>query len=329
MSKRKKFVASSANLQGMSDSIRMVKDRDSRYQDASVLLAYIIPDEDNPRKLLINDEDIINGLSKSDNDYAIKLNELEMIKTLANSIKRSGLINPVTIYRLGENKYQIVAGECRFLAFLYLGKNTIPARIFHIKPNEYELKLIQWEENTKRKDLSLYERLDNIASLLETYKSVNPDSKLNSSTIREITGLSTSQSEYYYAILRGPEIVRKAIKTGSINSLDKAYFLVSRQLNVEDRLKAMALVERGATLNELRSKFIGRVKNSKSAKPNHKVLLGSTQHPAVVKEIIELFLTQAAYQHIKPKFNHINWDDYQAVSVAFKGLVSTIEKKIR
>lgn len=323
MSKRKKFMASSSNMQGMSDSIRMVKNRDERYQDANVPLNYIVTDSNNPRKLLLSKESIMQGVKRSDADYARKIAELEMIQSLSDSIRKSGLINPITLYRIGENQYQIVAGECRFLAYLLLEKETIPARIFTTKPNDYELKLIQWEENTKRTDLTLAERVGNIQDLLRTYQALNPDSKLNSTVIREITGLSSSQAEYYNAILKGPEVVNIAIDCGDVNSLDKAYFLVSKQLSELERNEAIALVKSGLSLSELKKRYTKRKKAKIKTTP--KVSLGSVKNAETIKIIIDAVLVQSKYSHYRERFSSINWKDNKVLSKSFKEFISILE----
>ncbi len=325
MSKRKKFMASSSNIQGMSDSIRMVKNRDNRYQDANVPLDYIETDNNNPRKLLLTRKNILQKITKNDSDYQRKVVELEMIQSLSASIRKNGLINPITIYRISENRYQIVAGECRFLAFILLEKETIPARIFANKPSDYELKLIQWEENTKRTDLTLAERLGNINDLLTMYRAANPDSKLNSTTIREITGLSSSQAEYYNAILKAKDSVRTAIDLGEINSLDKAYFLVSKQLSGAERDEAIKLVKSGVSLSSLRKKYAKG--NRANIKTTPKVSLGSVQNGNTIKIIIDAVLKEPKYSFYKETFSSLDWKDSKAASKAFKEFISIVESE--
>ena len=77
---------------------------------------------------------------------------------MAHTIKANGVINPIVVYKLGE-LYRIVAGERRCLASILAGKQEIEARVFNEKPKGFDLKLIQWVENTAREDLTLDERL--------------------------------------------------------------------------------------------------------------------------------------------------------------------------
>ena len=53
----------------------------------------------------------------------------EAIATLASSIKKCGLLHPVTLHKQKNNGYVLLAGGRRLNAYMKLGKATIPARI--------------------------------------------------------------------------------------------------------------------------------------------------------------------------------------------------------
>lgn len=77
--------------------------------------------------------------------------EDESIDELAESIKKHGIINPITVRRLG-NKYEIIAGERRFKASQSIGLKEIPAIVIEADDKKTaELALI---ENIQRKELS-------------------------------------------------------------------------------------------------------------------------------------------------------------------------------
>ena len=75
----------------------------------------------------------------------------DAIDELAESIKKHGIINPLTVRRLG-NKYEIIAGERRFKASQSIGLKEIPAIVIEADDKKTaELALI---ENIQRKELS-------------------------------------------------------------------------------------------------------------------------------------------------------------------------------
>lgn len=73
------------------------------------------------------------------------------IRELAGSMKTVGLLQAITLRRKDE-KLQIVAGECRYRAFLLNGEETIPAVIGDY--SDEEVMVMALAENLNRKDLS-------------------------------------------------------------------------------------------------------------------------------------------------------------------------------
>ncbi len=77
----------------------------------------------------------------------------EALAELKNSIDEKGLIQPITVRRMEDSTYQLIAGERRLRAVQELGFEFIPAYILDIKTDEdmLELSLI---ENIQREDLN-------------------------------------------------------------------------------------------------------------------------------------------------------------------------------
>jgi len=77
------------------------------------------------------------------------------LEDLAGSIDEIGLIQPISVRKLEEGRYQIIAGERRWRAFKLLGKAAIPANV--IDCNEEDMAIMAISENVDRTDLSDYE----------------------------------------------------------------------------------------------------------------------------------------------------------------------------
>ncbi|MEG1972762.1 MAG: ParB/RepB/Spo0J family partition protein, partial [Oscillospiraceae bacterium] len=79
------------------------------------------------------------------------------IDTLAESIKENGLINPITLRKLGKQSYELIAGERRLMAYRKLNLPTIPAIVqIADKKTSATLALI---ENLQRQDLNFFEEV--------------------------------------------------------------------------------------------------------------------------------------------------------------------------
>jgi ParB/RepB/Spo0J family partition protein len=78
----------------------------------------------------------------------------ETITSLANSIEKQGLLQPILVAPSGNGKYLVIAGQRRYLAVKKLNGNYIPCHI--VKTNDK--KLLQLVENLQRENLSLFDK---------------------------------------------------------------------------------------------------------------------------------------------------------------------------
>ncbi len=92
--------------------------------------------------------------------------ELGNIEELQASIKARGVIEPIIIRPSGD-KYEIIAGERRYVASRNIGLKELPCIEMNVGDNEaMEISLI---ENLQRKDLDVFEEADGLKMLMETY----------------------------------------------------------------------------------------------------------------------------------------------------------------
>ncbi len=337
MTKKKRFGVSSALTRGLTETIHVVENNSGIFRHAVLPLSRIELDPDNPRKLAINLKDVREGLNKYDPLYAQKIEELERLKELAATIQSSGVINPIVVYKRGE-LYRVVAGERRCLASILANKHEIDARVFNEKPKGFELKLIQWIENTAREDLTLYERIENVCELLKEYHQQNGPTEITASLLRELTSLSLPQATYYLAVLNAPTDLKEAIEKGEIRSLDKAALLAGLSSELM-RKQAIEACIQGCSLKELRQIIARQRDLSKKqkqvalqAKPlrsfSRGINMGSTKHVAVVKELMDAILGQGKYQKYLPIFSAIDWAQVKHTAMAFRQLVDILEKEL-
>ena len=89
------------------------------------------------------------------------------LEELAESIRRYGLIQPVTVRKLDGGYYQIIAGERRWRASRMAGLDEIPVRIIEADDKKaMELALV---ENLQREDLNPIEEARGYKTLMEEY----------------------------------------------------------------------------------------------------------------------------------------------------------------
>ncbi len=91
----------------------------------------------------------------------------EALEELAASIKTHGLIQPITLREVGQDKYQIISGERRYRASRMAGLSAVPAYIRKASDeNVMEMALI---ENIQREDLNSIEIALSFQNLIESY----------------------------------------------------------------------------------------------------------------------------------------------------------------
>ena len=300
-----------------------------------VALSRMEIDPNNPRELALTTKDIIFGIDVNDAQIIKKRKEKEDLESLASTIKHNGIINPIVVYK-HEDKYRIIAGERRFLAAHLAEKQDIHARIIDKKPDEMDLRLLQWIENNERKDLSLSERLKNLEVIIEAYNKKHDHEPITGDILKKLTGLSRAQAHLYLSVLRGFNDLRKCIEDGMINNLDKAA-LVSGVTEQSLREKLLLACSNGSTIKALKEMIAKNKKDyknnltnvvaKKSGRITQCINLGRTKNIDVIRKVVEAVISHPAYNKHAGKFNNVAWNEYKSVALAFQSLLSILSEE--
>ena len=92
----------------------------------------------------------------------------DALEELASSIRELGIIQPLSLRKVGPNEYQIIAGERRYRAASIAGLTSVPAYIR--TANDTELTEMALIENIQREDLNAIEIALTFKKLLEQYE---------------------------------------------------------------------------------------------------------------------------------------------------------------
>lgn len=334
MTKKRRFGISQSLNQGFSETISAAENNMGSVRFEVIALSRLEADPENPRDLVLTIEDLKQGTYKTDKDKQV---EYERLLSLAETIRRKGVMNPIVVYKYGD-KYRLVAGERRFLASIIAGKEDIQARILAAKPQPLDLRLLQWIENTEREDLSLKERMGNVRAIVNEYNKERGKVELSATLLKELMGISLPQASCYMSVLQAPEDIIESIDLGKINNLDKAAY-IAKIKSVDMRQKALNACIDGASLKRLRdltekkyamvsSCEITIKTNKKQGRVPQRVNMGITHKPEVIKKIVHLVTQQAEYNNYATHFEGIDWADYAHVTQAFRKLISILEKEV-
>lgn len=101
----------------------------------------------------------------------------ESLQDLVESIKEQGVLQPIIVREMDDEKYELIAGERRYLSALEIGLTVIPCLIKNV--NEREAFAIALIENIQREQLTLLEESESLLKLKdEHFLSVDQVSKI-------------------------------------------------------------------------------------------------------------------------------------------------------
>lgn len=131
------------------------------------------------------------------------------LEELAASIKEHGLIQPIIVSPLGDDRYRIIAGERRWRASRLAGLEEVPALVREYTAQEIsEVSLI---ENLQREDLNPIEEALGYRNLMELYG-------MTQEKISQTVSKSRSAIANTLRLLTLPEQILDFIKTGELSA---------------------------------------------------------------------------------------------------------------
>lgn len=132
----------------------------------------------------------------------------EALEALAESIKVHGLIQPITVRKMGNDKYQLISGERRLRASQLAGLTALPA--FVRVANDQGMLEMALIENIQRENLDAVEVAISYQRLIE-------ECKLTQEQLGERVGKKRSTISNYLRLLQLPDIIQLGIRQQKIS----------------------------------------------------------------------------------------------------------------
>jgi ParB family transcriptional regulator, chromosome partitioning protein len=135
-----------------------------------------------------------------------RINETAL-EELAESIRASGVVQPVILRPIANGRFQLVAGERRWHASKRAGKTTIPAVVRQISNEQaMEITII---ENLQREDLNPMEQA-------RAFERLSREFSLTQEQIAARTGKDRASIANFIRLLKLPEGVQNALEAGAL-----------------------------------------------------------------------------------------------------------------
>lgn len=132
----------------------------------------------------------------------------DALSELSNSIKELGIVQPITVRKIGDDKYQLISGERRFRASQLAGIDSIPAYV-RIADDQAMLEMAL-VENIQRQDLDAIE-------VAISYKRLIDECSLTQEQMSDRVGKQRSTVTNYLRLLKLPPLVQAGIRDRMIS----------------------------------------------------------------------------------------------------------------
>jgi len=177
---------------------------------------------------IVNSVSVIKISSIEANPFQPRTNfEENALQELSASIKQHGIIQPLTVRKLGYDRYQLISGERRFRASQLAGLKEVPAYI-RVADDQAMLEMAL-VENIQREDLDPIE-----VSL--SYKRLIDECSLTQEQLSEKVGKQRSTVTNFLRLLKLPAPIQKALRDREI-TMGHAKSLI----NIENEDRQLAI----------------------------------------------------------------------------------------
>ena len=202
----------------------------------------------------------------------------EALEELAASIRTLGLIQPITVRKVSDRRYQIISGERRFKACRMAGMAMIPAYVRETDDQGMlEMALV---ENIQR------ENLDPIETAL-SYRRLIDECKLTQENMADRVGKKRSSVANSLRLLKLPVKVQHDLKVGLLSTGHAKVLLGVEDPEMQQRL-CDAVVEDGLSVRELEA-LVKRFRRKPSRKQEKQAQELPQEYTALLSHIGKFF----------------------------------------
>lgn len=206
----------------------------------------------------------------------------EYLKELAQSIKELGIIQPVTVRKIGYNKYQLISGERRFRASQLAGLTAIPAYVR--VANDQAMLEMALVENIQRSNLNPIE-------VALSYERLITECNLTQDQLSERVGKQRSTISNYMRLLKLPALIQSALRENKI-SMGHARAIVNLSTEAEQINAYQQIVEGNLSVRKTEE----LAKSIKTETKNTKALPLSLVDKKLMTDLSNHFQTKVKFQ---------------------------------
>jgi len=194
----------------------------------------------------------------------------EALNDLATSIKEQGIIQPITVRKMGYDKYQLISGERRLKASKIAGITEIPCYIRIA--NDQQMLEMALVENIQRENLNALE-------IAISYQRLLDECELTQEELSQRVGKNRTTVSNYIRLLKLPAEIQVSIRDGKI-TMGHARALI----NIDDELTQLAIL-RNIILKDLSVREVEEIARNLNRQPSVKKETTVKDLPSDIDEI--------------------------------------------
>lgn len=245
-------------------------------------------------------------------DQPRKYFDAEKLLELSNSIKEEGLLQPITVVKKADGRYELIAGERRLKASKLAKLEKIEA-IVRNNVNDKTKSILALVENVQRDNLSCIEISHSLKKMLDEYQ-------LTQEQVAAKTGMSRSAVANYLRISNLPDYTQEKIEEGLI-AFGHAKILAPLEedfvINLTDEI-----INKELSVKKL-TEYIKSYKPSTEKESNEKNENDNSEKSFSFEKFEEKFQKKYANLKFSKKENKvtIHFDDVEVLQKLLKKLV--------
>jgi ParB family chromosome partitioning protein len=193
--------------------------------------------------------------------------EKDALEELRLSILTHGIIQPLTVRKLGRDRYQLISGERRFRASQLAGLTEVPAYIRIA--NDQTMLEMALVENIQREDLNAIE-------VAISYERLIDECKLTQEQLSEKVAKSRSHIANHIRLLKLPAVIQAGVRDQVI-SMGHARALLSITNESEQLLAYQQIIDDSLSVRAVEQLVKPTISTSPTKAKSEKVNLTSTE----------------------------------------------------
>lgn len=134
--------------------------------------------------------------------------DFDELESLAQSIRENGILQPITVRRTEDKKFELIAGERRLRAARLVGYTKVPAIV--AETDDKSSAMFSLIENLQRQELDFFEEADAIDKLINDFQMSRDD-------VAKKLGIAQSTLSNKLRILRLPEEMRYKLSRAGLS----------------------------------------------------------------------------------------------------------------